>query len=196
MEEKEFMEMRAQIALLKEKLNQQDIVNDSLIRASMRDKQQAINRQGRVVIFCSILAILLWIMIYVQSNMGSQHGIGISLGLCIATCLMLVFCCVATWYCHRPINQANLYSDDVKSVAQAFDSVKRMYHIWITRFAPALLIPWLLWVCHDYAIYLDGISIWAVYVIVFGAAVIGFFIGYSRHRRVVDACQEIIDQLS
>ena len=196
MEENDFMEMRAQVALLKEKLNQQDIVNDRLIRASMRDKQNEINRQGRFVIISSVFGVMLWILIYIQSNMGSHQGFGISLGLCIATCLMLVFCCAATWYCHRPINQVNLFSGDVKTVAQAFASVKRMYQIWITCFAPALIIPWLLWVCHDYALYLEGISIWAVYAIVLSGALVGFFVGYSRHRRVVNACQEIIDQLS
>lgn len=189
MEEKDFMEMRNQINLLKDKLNQQEIVNNRLIKASMRDKQQEINRKGVKMSACAVLAIPLWICIHYTS--------GISWALALTTCAMMIFCIAATWYCHYPINKSGLFSSDVKSVANAFAQVKHMYHIWITRFAPTLILPWLAWVCYEYQEVLPFHTEqkWIPYAIVLGGALCGFLIGYNMHRKVVNTCQQVIDQL-
>lgn len=189
MEEKDFMEMRNQINLLKDKLNQQEIVNNRLIKASMRDKQQEINRKGVKMSACAVLAIPLWICIHYTS--------GISWALALTTCAMMIFCIAATWYCHRPINKAGLFTGDVKTVASAFAEVKHMYHIWITRFTPTLILPWLAWVCYEYqdVLPVPADQKWIPYTIVLGGALFGFLIGYNMHRKVVNTCQEVIDQL-
>lgn len=188
MEEKDIMEMRTQIALLKEKLNQQDIVNDRLIRASMRDGKQLLNQHGKRETILGITCAATWFLIAYTGHS--------SVYLAMATALMMIFCIAATWYCHRPVNQANLYTDDIATVAQAFASVKHMYHIWITRIAPAMILPWLAWVCYDYNDHFYfGNHQWVVYVMVLGCATVGFLIGYNMQRKVVDKCQEIIDQL-
>lgn len=189
MEEKDFMEMRNQINLLKDKLNQQEIVNNRLIKASMRDKQQEINRKGIKMSAVAVFAIPLWI--------GIHYTSGISWALAIATCAMMIFCIAATWYCHRPINKAGLFSGDVKTVASAFAEVKHMYHIWITRFTPTLILPWLAWVCYEYqeVLPVPADQKWIPYAIVLGGALFGFLIGYNMHRKVVNTCQEVIDQL-
>ena len=190
MEEKDIMEMRTQIALLKEKLNQQDIVNDRLIRASMRDKQQEINRKGIMMSIIGTIAIPLWI--------GIHYTSGISWALALTTCAIMIFCIAATWYCHRPINRAGLFTGDVKTVASAFAEVKHMYHIWITRFTPAIILPWLAWVCYEYQGILpfNSEQLWITYTFILGGAIIGFLIGYRMHCKVVDTCQEVIDQLA
>lgn len=189
MEEKDFMEMRNQINLLKGKLNQQEIVNNRLIRASMRDKQQEINRKAIKMSAIGVLAIPLWI--------GIHYTSGISWALALTTCAMMIFCIAATWYCHYPINKAGLFSGDVKTVANAFAQVKHMYHIWITRFAPTLILPWLAWVCYEYQEVLPFPTEqkWITYAIVLGGALCGFLLGYNMHRKVVNTCQEVIDQL-
>ena len=189
MEEKDFMEMRNQINLLKGKLNQQEIVNNRLIKASMRDKQQEINRKAIKMSAIGVLGIPLWI--------GIHYTSGISWALALTTCAMMIFCIAATWYCHYPINKSGLFSGDVKTVASAFAEVKHMYHIWITRFAPTLILPWLAWVCYEYqdVLPVPANQKWIPYTIVLGGALFGFLIGYNMHRKVVNACQEVIDQL-
>ena len=190
MEEMDFMEMRNQINLLKDKLNQQEIVNNRLIRASMRNKQQEINRKAIKMSVVSALAVPLWIAIHYIS--------GISWALALTTCAMMIFCIAATWYCHRPINKAGIFTSDVKTVANAFAEVKHMYHVWITRFTPTLLLPWLAWVCYEYQEILpfNNEQLWITYTFILGGAAIGFLIGYRMHCKVVDACQEVIDQLN
>lgn len=189
MEEKDFKEMRNQINLLKDKLNHQEIVNNRLIKASMRNKQQEINRKGIKMSIIAVFAIPLWI--------GIHYTIGISWALAIATCAMMIFCIAATWYCHYPINKPDLFSRDVKTVASAFAQVKRMYHIWITRFAPTLILPWLAWVCYEYqeVLPVPAEQKWFFYTTILGGALAGFLIGYRMHCKVVDACQEVIDKL-
>ncbi len=189
MEEKDFMEMRNQINLLKGKLNQQEIVNNRLIKASMRDKQQEINRKAIKMSAIGVLGIPLWI--------GIHYTSGISWALALTTCAMMIFCIAATWYCHYPVNKSGLFSGDVKTVASAFAEVKHMYHIWITRFAPTLILPWLAWVCYEYqdVLPVQADQKWIPYAIVLGGALFGFLIGYNMHRKVVNTCQEVIDQL-
>ncbi|MBQ0056906.1 MAG: hypothetical protein KBT20_04535 [Bacteroidales bacterium] len=189
MEEKDFMEMRNQINLLKNKLNQQEIINNRLIKSSMRDKQQEINRKGIKTSIIAAIAIPLWI--------GVHYATGISWALAIATSAMMIFCIAATWYCHYPINKAGLLSSDVKTVARAFAQVKHMYHIWITRFTPTLILPWLAWVCYEYqeVLPVPAEQKYFLYAAILGGAFIGFLIGYRIHCKVVNACQEIIDQL-
>ena len=56
MEEKNFEELRNQFAILKEQLNKQEIVNDRLLRETMKAKKRDINSSKNLeygcVLFC------------------------------------------------------------------------------------------------------------------------------------------------
>ena len=59
----ELGEMRQQISLLKGKLNDQEIVNDSIIRKVVQEKMDTINKAGWGIVGFGILeiALVLWV---------------------------------------------------------------------------------------------------------------------------------------
>lgn len=191
MENKDFEEMRNQISILKDKLQKQEIVTRQMLRASMKNKKNEINVQGLKQFLTGILAIMTWTGIYFTGL------VPFSPQLIAATCLMMVFCIAGTWYCHTPINERDLFTENVATVASAFARVRMRYTTWITYVTPTLIIPWLTWVCYEYVdiLGLQGNARFVVIVPLLAAAFIGFLIGYSWHRKVVKACREIEDQL-
>ena len=188
-----FEEMRNQYATLKEELKKQEIVSDRLLRETMKVKKKDINSTKRMVYTCAVIGLLLY-------PMNSLTNRPWSLGFTIATCLMLVLCAIATYYIHKPVDQLNLMRDDFATVARVMAKFKKQYDDWLHYVAPALIIPWLLWACHDVAWRNapEGTSPKLLLVLAlplfFGAA-IGALIGYYYHRKAVNAAQDIIDEI-
>ena len=56
----ELNEMKEQISLLRRKLEKETIVNEKLIRASMRDKLKAVKRRSYIECIVGIAAAALW----------------------------------------------------------------------------------------------------------------------------------------
>lgn len=69
MEELNFDEMRDQITLLKQKLDQQEIVNDRLLRETMRSRMGAINwTKYRNINLISVLLFVLCSILYCRGR--------------------------------------------------------------------------------------------------------------------------------
>ena len=65
----ELEQMRAQIGMLKQKLEQQAIVNDMHIRNSMKSKISDLNRTVRATIFAGIFAVVFApVTFYIQGS--------------------------------------------------------------------------------------------------------------------------------
>ena len=65
MKDMELEEMRAQINLLKEKLEKQGIVNSHLLQQSMKAKVSQIHREGWKSVACGLVAIVAFAFNYV-----------------------------------------------------------------------------------------------------------------------------------
>ena len=105
MEEMNFDEMREQFTLLRHKLDQQDIINDSLLRETMRGRIGAINRTKYKSYICAAFSLALYpLLLYwgVFSN-----------AFVIATCIMMLFCAYGTYYVHTPVDRMNLMTEDL-----------------------------------------------------------------------------------
>lgn len=189
MEEKDFEEMRAQIAMLKEKLNHQDIVSDRLIKQSMRDKVNIIKRQQMRHFSLAIVACLLFPFMH--------YFIGLTWPFVIVSMLLMVFCVLATWYVNKPINDPGIYTMNVAATQQIFAKAKQQYHDWLVYWTPALCIPWISWYCYECSSLevFSGTMVWVMCIYIWVCAGIGFLCGYSMHRKAVRAMQDIIDQL-
>ncbi len=89
----------------------------------------------------------------------------------------------------------DLYSDSDAASLQVQLLHKRIGKLGLVD--RAIILLWLAWVCYEYQEVLPfgTEQRWITYTIILGAAVIGFLIGYRMHCKVVDACQEVIDQL-
>lgn len=187
----ELDEMRNQIAILKKKLSEQEIVSDRLLRDTMKNKIKTLNNLENRSLACAILSFLLYLPMHYITNL--------SWAFCIATCLMMLFCFAATLYIYHPINKTDLMSADMTTVAQIMARFRRQNTFWIRYVTPTLIIPWLLWACYDYA-QTQGIELFSrlgavlVLPLIIGA-IIGGIIGFSWHRKAQSTALDIIKQI-
>lgn len=189
MEEMNNEEMRQMFAILKEQLAKQVIVNDHLLRETMKVKNNAISHSKRVVYISTALCLLLYPLCVLAEIWSIPFG--------IATCVMVLFCSIATYYIHKPVEKLNFMKEDLATVARVMARFKKNYDNWLHYVTPALLIPWLTWACYEFAWKNapEGINPWIpTTTLVIGAAV-GAFIGYIFHSKAVNAAQDIIDQI-
>lgn len=189
MEDKDILEMRQQLALLREKLDDQQIVNDRLMRVSIRQRSRDIKRSEHFSYMMAAAALILYPII---------AWVGIfSFTFCTVTCLMMLFCIAATVYVGRPINRTDLMTADLATVAAVMKRFRRQSRLWIRYVTPTLIIPWLTWACFEFLERNNPDHLHPAYIVaplIVGAA-IGGLIGYRRHRTSVQAAEDILEQI-
>lgn len=185
----ELEQMRTQIGMLKQKLEQQAIVNDTHIRNSMKSKISDLNRTVLGTIFAVIFAVIFApVYFYVQ---------GCSLIFVIATAVMLA---VSLWLTIvQKINlgsMMDLSQDNLVETARKLSKVRTHYKEWY-RIAIPMLLVWIGWMIYEMV---NTIGIESPTAIGFycGAGVgllIGGIIGFRINRKVVRQANEILAQI-
>ena len=185
----ELEQMRTQIGMLKQKLEQQAIVNDTHIRNSMKSKISDLNRTILGTIFAGIFAVIFApVTFYVQ---------GCSLIFVIATAIMLAVCLGLTIV--QKINlgsMMDLSQDNLVETAEKLSKVRTHYKEWY-RIAIPMLLVWVGWMIYEMV---NTIGIESPTAIGFycGAGVgliIGGIIGARINRKVVRQANEILAQI-
>ena len=185
-----FDEMREQFTLLRHKLDQQDIINDSLLRETMRGRIGAINRTKYKSYICAALCLVLYPVLLVYWGVFSNAFV-------IVTCIMMLFCMYATYYVHKPVDRMDLMTEDLATVARVMAKFRRQYNQWLYYVTPALLVPWLSWAVYEYAWKFapEGVSHWLLAIPLLICAAIGALVGYHWHCKAVNAADNIIRQI-
>ncbi len=189
MEDKNFEELQRQFAILKQQLNKQEIVSDHLLRETMKLKTKDINKAKRTTYFAAVFCLLCYPLLYFT------HAF--SLAFTIVTCVMMVFCFVATYYIHRPVDELNLMREDFTTVARVMAKFKKQYDYWLLYVTPILMIPWLAWACYEFAWQYapEGVNPWFMAISLIIGAAVGGLIGYYYHRKAVNAAQDILNEI-
>ena len=182
-------EMRSQYGILKQQLEKQEIVTERLLRETMKVKTQSISQTKRMTYICVGICLILYPMNYLMQAW--------SLAFTIATCVMMLFCGGVAYYIHKPVERLNLMKDDFATVARVMAKFKKQYHDQLYYVTPALLTPWFLWLCYEFAWKNapEGASPWPMLLPLIFSAGIGLFIGYTFHRKAVNAAQDIINDI-
>ena len=185
----ELEQMRTQIGLLKQKLDQQVIVNDIHIRNSMKSKISDLNRTVRGTIFAGIFAVIFAPMtFYIQ---------GCSLLFVIGTAVMLAVCLGLT--IAQKINlsrMTDLSQSNLVETAEKLNKTRTHYKEWY-RIAIPMILVWVGWMIYEMV---NTIGIESPTAIGFycGAGVgllIGGIIGSRINRKVVRQANEILSQI-
>ena len=185
----ELEQMRTQIGMLKQKLEQQAIVNDTHIRNSMKSKISDLNRTILGTIFAGIFAVIFApVTFYIQ---------GCSLIFVIATAIMLAVCLGLTIV--QKINlgsMMDLSQDNLVETARKLSKVRTHYKEWYKIAIPMILV-WGGWMIYEMV---NTIGIESPTAIGFycGAGVgllIGGIIGSRINRKVVRQANEILAQI-
>ena len=185
--ENQFEDMRQQMTMLKNKLNQQEIVNDRLIRHSMKKTASNINRTYIWLIIISVLMVPYgyWAFV-VLSHFSIPFWIGTSI-------LMLV-CGGATYYNKRNLSDTNLMTNSLVDVSRRMARAKKFDADWLLFGIPAIIL-WLGW--FFYEVYkqnhelLSHPMFWAGCV----GGTIGAICGFAIHFKTQRQYQDIIDQI-
>lgn len=180
-------EMRQQMTTLKNKLNQQEIVNDRLIRRSMRNEVSNINRRYNIIMAIGILMVPYGYWCFVKL-------VGLSIFFWIATSIFMLICAGATFYNSRKISDPGLMSQSLVEARKKVVSAKKFESNWLLFGIPAVIL-WMGWFFYEiYQIqggdFHNGFF-WGGCV----GGIIGAIIGIKIHLKTQRQYQDVIDQI-
>jgi hypothetical protein len=176
--------------MLKQKLEQQAIVNDTHIRNSMKSKISDLNRTIGATIFAGIFAVIFAPMTFFIQ--------GCSLTFIIATAVMLAVCLGLTIVQKMNLGKMmDLSQGNLVETAEKLSKVRTHYKEWYKIAIPMILV-WGGWMIYEMV---NTIGIESPTAIGFycGAGVgllIGGIIGARINRKVVRQANEILAQIN
>lgn len=180
-------EMREQMITLKQKLNQQEIVNDRLVRRSMRNEVGTITRRYYITMALAVLMIPYGYWVFVKLS----H---FSVAFWIASSIFMLACGAATFYNSRKISDPGLMSHSLVEARRKVASAKKFDADWLLIGIPATIL-WLAWFFYevyqqDNDMFVNGLF-WGGCI----GGLIGGVIGFMIHLKTQRQYQAIIDQI-
>ena len=184
----ELENMRRQMNTLKKKLEQQEIVNDRIIRQSMKKTAGNITRR-----YYALIAIALAMIPY--SYWAFIVLTGLSTTFWIGTSIFMLVSAGATYYnLQRNINNANMMHGSLVEVRRNMARAKKFDADWLYIGIPAVIL-WLAWFAYE--VWVKNGDDAAIGLLIGGGigGIIGACIGLNIHFKTQHQYQEIIDQI-
>ena len=180
----ELNEMKEQISLLRRKLEKETIVNEKLIRSSMRDKLKAVKRRSYILCAVVIGVCPLW-----ANPIFDFHSIWF-MGVTIA----FLFIAVAyEIYCNQLLSTQNYVNGNLIDEARKLNRYKQLSRQWHWFSIPFLFI-WLSWFVYE----ATSVGDFHANNILIGGLIggtIGGVIGWRIYRKGLNAVSEVIEQI-
>jgi len=182
----ELEDMRQQLNTLKKKLDQQEIVNDRIIRHSMEKTANKINRRYYFIMAVCVLMIpySYWAFVILS---------GFSIPFWIFTCIVMLVCLGGTYYNSRNLD-LDMMTNSLVDVRRHMARAKKFDANWLFIGIP-LIIVFLGWFMYEsYQLHPGAITnglFWGGCI----GGVIGAIYGFSLHFKTQRQYQEIIDQI-
>jgi hypothetical protein len=187
MNENQFEDMRQQMNTLKKKLNQQEIVNERLMRRSMRNEVNTITRRYNIIMALGLFMVPYGYWCFVKLC-------GLSLFFWIVTSIFMLICTGATFYTSRKISNPNLMYHNLVEARKKVASAKKFEADWLFFGIPAVIL-WMGWFLYEtYQLHgcaIDNGLFWGGCI----GGIIGAICGTSVHVKTQRQYQEIIDQI-
>ena len=183
----ELEQMRTTMAQLKEKLDNQIIINDRLMRETMSSKVRRLNNN----VWWNGLAGL-FVIIFGNS---AFHHMGLSIWFMIGTALMMIGCFLATVIPHSRVKQEDVLYGDLKQVALNVKKLKQLYKDWLKIGIPMVCV-WFIWLVTELYFVMDNWKVFLGLIIPMTiGGVVGGLIGFKLKKGVEDTCDQIIRQI-
>lgn len=180
----ELNEMKEQITLLRRKLEKETIVNEKLIRTSMRDKLKAVKRRSYILCAVVIGACPLW-----ANPIFSFHSPWFK-GVTIAFLLISV---IYEIYCNQLLSTQNYIAGSLVDEARKLNRYKQLSRKWHWFSIPFLCI-WLPWFVYE-ATSVGGFFVNNILIGGLIGGIIGGIIGWRIYKKGQNAVNEVIDQI-
>ena len=183
----ELEEMRQQMTTLKNKLNQQEIVNDRLVRSSMKKEVNSIMRRYNIVMVLAVLMVPYFYWVFVKLS-------SFSMAFWIGSSIFMLICAGATFYNTRKISNPDLMSHSLVEARRRVASAKKFDADWLKFSIPALIL-WFGWFYYEsYQIVGNLTFNWLGFAGIVGG-IIGAIAGFKYHFKTQRQYQDVIDQI-
>ena len=187
MNETQFDDMRQQMKTLKKKLSEQEIVNDRLIRRSMKNTAGNINRRYTVAIVAGLLMIPYSYWAFIKLS-------DLSVAFWLFTCIFMLICVGATFYNRRNLSDSNLMTNNLLDVRRRMARAKKFDANWLYFGVPGILVFMGWFMYETYQNHGDAAGnafFWGGCI----GGIVGAIVGFAIHFRTQRQYQEIIDQI-
>ena len=177
-------EMQEQMQQLREKLDNQKIINEQMMQKSCRQNASRLKFKANISIFAGILAILLS-PVYLEA--------GASMAFVIFTCILMLVCIVATILTNRHIPAMD---KDLVTAASELTRFKKIHAEWI-KVAIPMIIVWfglLVWDILRQA-NVDQTEKYAFIIGILVGITLGTIVGLKLRRDQMNAADELLEQL-
>lgn len=183
----EMEEMRRQMAVLKEKLEKEEILSDRLLRNTMQNQVRSIRRRANLSIVAGVCVLTVGPMAF--SNLGT------STTFIVVTSLMMLVIMLLTVMMHSKLREADVRDGELLAVARNARRLKDDYRRWRNIGIP-LMTAWLVWlvveVVHGQNNPTDSLIMLTPVII---GGIIGGILGVMRHNHLVGMLDDIIRQI-
>lgn len=182
----ELNNMRQQMETLKKKLEKQEIVNDRIIRQSMKKTASSISVRYYFIMALGLLMVPYMYFVFYEN-------LGLSLAFSIASGILMLVCVGATYYNSLNLSNSNMMHGNLLDVRRRMARAKKFDANWLFFGIPAIIV-WLGWLGYEFY-QKDGETALAMIIGAVVGGVIGAIIGFSMHFKTQRQYQEIIDQI-
>ena len=183
----EFEEMRQQMAILKDKLENQTIVNDRFIRRSIKRSVGTINRRYLVLGIVALAMIPYGYWAFVMLN-------GLSVALWLTMCVLMLTVVGFMYYNGRDLRDDDLMSGNLLDVKRKMVLAKKRDANW-PWFGIPVALAWGAWAVYEMSQkmgYNEYFVPWCIVGILVGALV-GLKVHFKTQRHYRDVLDQIED---
>ena len=184
-EHTELNELREQIALLKDKLQRQQIISEQNIIAAAQKGISKLNKTGNIWGIFGIFAV-----VYCS---WAFHRFGFSDGFVIGTAIFLAICAAVTIYAHWGIRSIDVANGNLVDISQRLISFRKIYSRYHLYSVPMLLV-WCYFLYYDAQRMLDN----AEYFLIGGCVggLVGAVIGLKAHFKVIRETDNVLKNIN
>jgi hypothetical protein len=183
----ELQEMREQMAVLKEKLNKQEVVNDRLIRDVLIKKKKSVDKNIWFVGVCGLFAITV--------GNWTFFDLGVSTWFLIGTTVLMLASFLLTIIPHNWVKKADIQSGNLLVAAKQARRLRKLYKDW-EIIGIVLSIIWVGWLFAELASAVDDKQL--LYPLIGGSifsGIIGGIVGLRVSRKTINTLDEMIQDI-
>lgn len=179
-------QLRKDYSELKNRLDEQEIINDRLLRRTFEAKVRSIHSVAWTSFLCG-----LFVLFVAPFAFHFNPGLNASWAFVIGTDLMMIVCMTFTYLFHKNVS-APQDGDDLLTFAKNVKKLKADYQGWL-KYAVLMVTVWFGWLMYEIFQHSeDQIYAISMAVGVTVGLVIGGIVGYKMNLKVIRQCDEII----
>lgn len=177
----DLVEMREQLTLLREKLRQQELINEREALKVTQNGISRLNRSGKMFTAFGVFAVVYCTFMF--------HRFGFSDGFVIFTGIYLFMCVASTYWMHYELYATSVNRGNLVETIRKVMRFRKLYNNWFF-FSVPMLVVWCYFLYRDAYRMLENPEGFLLAGIVGG--VIGGAIGLTKHFKTIRQADEVL----